>query len=143
MIGQIETYNPDTQAGIIKSEGALFTFLLEDNWVADVPPDEGDDVSFEAEGKTANNINLVGAYLDAPKAVKSKYLAAFLALILGWAGVHRVYLGFYRLACFQLTLTVILYVTGLPGFAMLWAFIESILIVGGQINKDAKGRPFK
>jgi TM2 domain-containing membrane protein YozV len=143
MIGQIESYNPDTQAGVIKSEGALFAFQLEDNWVADVPPDEGDDVSFEAEGKTANKINLIGAYLDAPKAVKYKYLAAAVALILGWAGVHRFYLGFYRMGFIQLTLTVILYVTGLAGFAMLWAFIESILIIGGHINKDAKGRPFK
>jgi TM2 domain-containing membrane protein YozV len=143
MIGHIESYNPDSQAGIINSQGALFTFHLEDNWVADVPPDEGDDVTFEPEGKVANKINLVGAYLEPPKAVKSKYLAAGLALILGWSGAHRFYLGFYKLACIQLTFTVILYVTGLPGFAMLWAFIESVLILGGQMNKDAKGRPFK
>ncbi len=143
MIGQIESYNPDTQAGIIKSEGALFTFHLEDNWVAEVPPDEGDDVKFEADGKIANNIDLVGAYLEPPKAVKYKYLAAILAFFLGWAGAHRFYLGFHRLACVQLASSIILYVTGLPGFAMLWAFVESILLFGGQINKDAKGRPFK
>jgi TM2 domain-containing membrane protein YozV len=85
----------------------------------------------------------VGAYLEPPKAVKYKYLAAVLALFLGWTGAHRFYLGFYRMAFIQLTLTVILYVTGLPGFAALWGFIESILLFGGQINKDAKGRPFK
>jgi TM2 domain-containing membrane protein YozV len=142
MIGQIETYDPDTQTGTIKSEGALFTFHLED-WVADVPPDEGDDVKFDAEGTIANNINLVGAFLEPPKAVKYKYLAAVLALFLGWLGVHRLYLGFYRLAFMQLTLTVLLYVTGLPGFAALWGFIESVLLFGGQINLDAKGRPLK
>jgi TM2 domain-containing membrane protein YozV len=143
MIGQIESYDPDTQAGVIKSEAALFTFHLENNWVADVPPDQGDDVSFDADGTIANNINLVGAYLQPPKAVKYKYLAAVLALFLGFSGAHRFYLGFYRLAFAQLTLTVILYVTGLPGFAMLWPFVESILLFGGQINKDAKGRPLK
>ena len=143
MIGQIESYDPDAQAGVIKSEGSLFTFHLDDNWVADVPPDEGDDVNFEAQGTIANNINLVGAYLKPPEAVKYKYLAAGLALLLGWSGAHRFYLGFYRLAFAQLTLTVILYVTGLRGFAMLWAFVESILLFGGQINKDAKGRPLK
>ncbi len=143
MIGQIESYDPDTQAGIINSKGTLFTFHVEDNWVADVPPDEGDDVSFEATGTIANNINLVGAYLEPPKAVKYKYLAAVLALLLGWAGVHRLYLGFYRLAVIQLTVTVLLYVTGLPGFAMLWGFVDSILLFGGQIHLDAKGRPFK
>ncbi len=142
MIGQIESYDPDSQTGTIKSEGALFTFHLED-WIADVPPDEGDDVNFDAEGTVASNINLVGAYLEPPKAVKYKYLAAVLALLLGWLGAHRLYLGFYRLAFMQITLTVILYVTGLPGFAALWGFIEGVLLFGGQINQDAKGRPLK
>jgi len=142
MIGQIETYDPDTQTGTIKSENALFTFHLED-WAADVPPDEGDDVNFDAEGTIANNINLVGAYLEPPKAVKYKYVAAVLALLLGWTGAHRLYLGFYRLAFMQITLTVVLYVTGLPGFAALWGFIEGVLLFGGQINQDAKGRPLK
>lgn len=142
MIGQIESYDPDRQSGVIKSEGAFYSFRL-DGWVADVPPDEGDDVKFDAEGTIASNIDLVGAYLEQPKAVKYKYLAAALALFLGFAGAHRFYLGFYRLAFSQLTLTVILYVTGLPGFALLWAFIEFILLAGGHINKDAKGRPLK
>ena len=141
MIGQIESYDPDSQAGAIKSEGMMFTFRLEDNWQANVPPDIGDDVNFEVEGTMANNINLVGAYLKPTKAVKYKYLAAVLALFLGWAGIHRIYLGFYRLAFIQLTLTIVLYIMGLPGFAMLWAFIECILLFGGHINKDAKGRP--
>jgi len=142
MIGQIESYDPDSQAGVIKSEGTLFTFHLED-WVADVSPDEGDDVNFDAEGTSAININLVGAYLEPPKAVKYKYLAAVLAVFLGWLGAHRLYLGFYRLAFIQITLTVVLYVTGLPGFAALWGFIEGVLLFGGQIYQDAKGRPLK
>jgi len=142
MIGQIESYDPDSQTGVIKADGALFTFHLE-GWVADVSPDEGDDVNFDAEGTIASNINLVGAYLEPPKAVKYKYLAAVLALFLGWTGAHRFYLGFYRLGFIQLTLTVVLYVTGLPGFAALWGFVEGVLLFGGQINQDAKGRPFK
>lgn len=142
MIGQIESYDPDKQTGIIKAEGALFTFHLED-WAADVSPDDGDDVNFDVDGTIASNINLVGAFLAPPKAVKYKYLAAVLALFFGWLGMHRIYLGFYRLACIQITLTVILYVTGLPGFAALWGFIEGVLLFGGQINTDAKGRPLK
>lgn len=142
MIGQIESYNPESQTGTIKSESAVFTFHLDD-WIADVPPDEGDDVNFDAHETIASNINLVGAYLEPPKAVKYKYLAAVLALLLGWTGAHRLYLGFYRLAFIQLMLTVILYVTGLPGFAALWGFIEGVLLFGGQINQDAKGRPLK
>ncbi len=142
MIGQIESYNPESQTGTIKSESAVFTFHLDD-WLADVPPDEGDDVNFDAHETIASNINLVGAYLEPPKAVKYKYLAAVLALLLGWTGVHRLYLGFCRLAFIQLMLTVILYGTGLPGFAALWGFIEGVLLFGGQINQDAKGRPLK
>jgi len=142
MIGQIESYDPESKTGVIKSEEALFTFHLED-WVADVPPEAGDDVNFDAEETRASNINLVGAYLEPPKAVKYKYLAAVLAILFGWLGAHRFYLGFYRLAFMQVTLTVILYVTGLPGFAALWGFIEGILLFGGQIYQDAKGRPLK
>ncbi|MCX7096043.1 MAG: TM2 domain-containing protein [Methylobacter sp.] len=142
MIGQIESYNPDSQTGTIKTEGAVFTFHLED-WVADVAPDEGDDVSFDAEGSIASNINLVGAYLEPPKAVKYKYLAAVLSVFLGWSGAARLYLGFYRLAFFQAILTVILYTSGAQQFIMLWGFIEGILLFGGHINKDAKGRPLK
>ncbi len=142
MIGQIESYDSDAQTGVIKSGEALFTFHLED-WIADVPPDEGDDVIFDADGTVASSINLAGAYLEPPKAVKYKYLAAVLAIFLGWTGAHRFYLGFYRLAFMQLTLTVVLYVTGLPGFAALWGFIEGVLLFGGQIYQDAKGRPLK
>jgi TM2 domain-containing membrane protein YozV len=142
MIGHIESYDPDMQTGVIKSEEAFFSFHLED-WAASVPPDEGDDVNFDADGTIAININLVGAYLEPPKAVKYKYLAAVLALFLGWTGAHRFYLGFYRLGFTQLTLTAILYVTGLPGFAALWGFIEAVLLFGGQMHQDAKGRPLK
>jgi len=142
MIGQIESYDPDAQAGVIKSEGALFTFHLED-WGADVSPDEGDDVNFDAEGTIARNINLVGAYLEPPKAVKYKYLAGVLAIFLGWLGAHRLYLGFYRVAFMQIALTVVLNVIGMPGFAALWGFIEGVLLFGGQIHQDAKGRPLK
>ncbi|MDP3876349.1 MAG: NINE protein [Methylobacter sp.] len=142
MIGQIESYDSKTQTGVVKSGEQFFEFHIGD-WVADVPPDEGDDVNFDAEGTNAINVKLVGAFLAPPKAVKYKYLAGALGLFLGWLGLHRFYLGFYRLGCAQLALTAILYVTGLPGFAALWGFIEGILLLGGHINKDAKGRPLK
>ena len=142
MIGHIENYNSEKQTGIIKSESDTYTFHLDD-WVAQVSPDLGDDVIFEAEANVARDIKLAGAFLAPPKAVKYKYLAAVLAFLFGWAGVHRLYLGFYQLGITQLALTVILYITGFPGFAALWGFVESILLVTGNINKDAKGRPLK
>jgi TM2 domain-containing membrane protein YozV len=137
MIGYIESYEPDNQIGVIKSEEKSYTFHLDD-WVAQVPPDVGDDVNFDIEGTIARNINLVGAYLTPPKAVKYKYVAAALALFLGFTGLHRFYLGFYWLGIAQLALTA-----ATVGYGALWGFVEAVLLFAGHINKDAKGRPLK
>ncbi|MDD5319204.1 MAG: TM2 domain-containing protein [Methylococcales bacterium] len=137
MIGHIESYDPDSQTGVVKSEEKSYTFHLDD-WVAQVPPDQGDDVNFDAEGTLARKIILVGAYLAPPKAVKYKYVAAVLALFLGFTGLHRFYLGFYGLALVQLAVTA-----ATVGYGALWGFIEAVLLFAGHINKDAKGRPLK
>ena len=137
MIGHIESYDPDNQAGVVKSEENVYTFYLDD-WVAQVPPDPGDDVTFEVDGGIARNITLVGAYLAPPKAVKYKYVAALLALFLGFTGLHRFYLGFYWLGIAQLALTA-----ATVGYGALWGFVEAILLFTGRIEKDAKGRPLK
>jgi TM2 domain-containing membrane protein YozV len=137
MIGHIESYDPEDQTGIVKSEENSYTFHLDD-WISQVPPDQGDDVNFEVEGTIARKINLVGAFLTPPKAVKRKYVAGALALFLGFTGIHRFYLGFYWLGIAQLALTV-----ATVGYGALWGFIEAILLFTGNINKDAKGRPLK
>jgi len=138
MIGHIESYDIDTQTGIIKCNEQFFAFHIDD-WIPIVPPEQGDDVNFEIQDKNAAiKVNLVGAYLEAPKAVKYKYLAGALGIIFGFAGLHRLYLGYYKIAIAQLILTVITH-----GYGVLWGFIDAILILGGQINKDGKGRPLK
>jgi TM2 domain-containing membrane protein YozV len=137
MIGHIESYNPDSQTGVVKSAEKSYTFHLDD-WVAQVPPDLGDDVNFDAEETVARKIDLVGAYLAPAKAVKYKYVAALLALFLGFTGLHRFYLGFYWLGIAQLALTA-----ATVGYGALWGFVEAVLLFAGHINKDAKGRPLK
>ena len=137
MIGHIESYDHDVQTGVIKSGKKFFGFHIDD-WVAEPAPEAGDDVMFDASKTKAVNVNLVGAYLVKPEAVKYRYLAAVLALVLGGAGIHRFYLGYYGIALLQLALT---FVTG--GFGLLWGFIEAVLLFGGQMHKDAKGRPLK
>jgi TM2 domain-containing membrane protein YozV len=137
MIGYIESYDPDNQNGLIKSEENSYTFHLND-WIAQVPPEKADEVNFEAEGTIARKINLVGACLVPPKAVKYKYVAGALALFLGFTGMHRFYLGFYWLGIAQLALTA-----ATVGYGALWGFVEAILLFTGNINKDAKGRPLK
>jgi TM2 domain-containing membrane protein YozV len=137
MIGHVESYDPDSQTGVVKSEEKSYTFHLDD-WVAQVPPDLGDDVNFDSEGTIARKIKLVGAYLTPPQAVKYKYVAATLALFLGFTGLHRFYLGFYWLGLAQLALTA-----ATVGYGALWGFVEAVLLFAGHINKDAKGRPLK
>jgi len=137
MIGQIESYDPESQTGVIKSEETQFTFQLDD-WVAEVPPDVGDEVRFDANETTANNINLAGVSLEKPKAVKSRIVAALLGLFLGGAGVHRLYLGYYKIALAQMALTFLT-----AGYGLLWGFVDAILIFSGHIDKDAKGRPLR
>ena len=137
MIGHIENFLPEQQTGTIKNETETYTFHLDD-WVAQVPPDIGDDVTFENDGTAARKIDLVGAYLTPPKAVKYKYVAVGLALFLGFTGMHRFYLGYYKLGLAQLAFTAVT-----VGYGALWGFIEVILLLAGHINKDAKGRPLK
>ena len=137
MIGHIESYDPDSQTGVVKSEENSYTFHLDD-WVAEVPPDPDDDVNFDAEGTIARKIKLVGASLAPPKAVKYKYVAAVLALFLGFTGIHRFYLGFYKLGLAQLAVTA-----ATVGYGALWGFVEAVLLFTGRIEKDAKGRPLK
>jgi TM2 domain-containing membrane protein YozV len=138
MIGHVESYDPDSQTGVVKSEEKTYTFHLDDWVTQQIPPDPGDDVNFDAEVTIARNINLVGAYLTPSKAVKYKYVAAVLALLLGFTGLHRFYLGFYWLGLAQLAVTA-----ATVGYGALWGFVEAILLFAGHINKDAKGRPLK
>jgi TM2 domain-containing membrane protein YozV len=143
MIGKIESYDPEAQTGTIKSEERIFSFHL-NNWAnSHVAPDPGDEVSFVANDLEASEVRLLGVQLEKPKAVKYKYLALFLAILLGWLGLHRLYLGYYRIALAQLALSLILFYAGFMVFAPQWAFVEALLIFSGNIDKDAKGRPLK
>lgn len=142
MIGHIESFDPDTQTGVIKSEEIYLAFHMDD-WKPDVLPEPGDDVKFDEEEGAAKNVDLVGAYLEPPKPVKYKFLAGFLALLFGFTGIHRFYLGFYWIGLAQLVLSVLLILAGFVMFAPQWGFIDAFLIFAGHINKDNKGRPFK
>jgi len=139
MIGEVQSYDPESLAGVIISEGLLFDFVIQD-WETGVPPDEGDAVYFDVDddNNQAVKIRLVGAYLEPPKAVKSKNIAGILALLLGFSGAHRFYLGFYKMAVAQLALTA-----ATMGFGAVWGFIDALLIFTGNIDKDGKGRPLK
>lgn len=139
MNGNIANYDPETQSGTIKYNDKVFTFKLDDWQAEGIVPEEGDDIEFDqGDEDTAKNVRLIGAFLEKPKAVKSRYIAALLGVLLGWLGLHRFYLGHYKIGLIQIVVTLL---TG--GFGALWGFIEGVLIFAGHINIDAKGRPLK
>lgn len=143
MIGIIKEYDPETQAGTLTNGKEVFKFELND-WIANAPPEAGDHVKFDLRGVVPFNINLYTATLDKGEAVKRKSIAVVLALFLGFAGAHRFYLGYYRMAFTIIFVNALLVkVIGAPQFAILWGLIETVLLLGGHIDKDAQGRPLK
>ena len=142
MYGLIKAYDPETQTGTITNGKENFNFEIKD-WVASAPPEYGDEVAFDLRGVKPYNINLRGALLNKDQAVKSKYIALALAFFLGWAGIHRFYLGYYRVGITQIIVNGLLVVAGMMGYALLWGFVESFLLFSGHLDKDAEGRPLK
>ncbi len=70
--------------------------------------------------------------------LKSRIAAGLLGVFLGGWGVHRFYLGFVGIGLAQLIVTLFT-----CGIGALWGFIEGILILTGNINTDAQGRPLQ
>jgi hypothetical protein len=66
---------------------------------------------------------------------KSKLAAGLLGIFLGAFGVHRFYLGYIGIGVAQIIVTIIT-----CGIGSVWGLIEGILILTGNINKDAMGR---
>lgn len=73
-----------------------------------------------------------------PATQKSKLAAGLLGIFLGGYGIHNFYLGYTGKAIIQIVLTFCS-----CGIGAIWGFIEGILILAGNIDKDANGIPFK
>lgn len=70
---------------------------------------------------------------------KSKLVAGLLGILVGWAGVHRFYLGYIGIGVAQILVTFLT-----CGAGAVWGLIEGILIlVGSSITTDAEGRTLK
>ena len=70
--------------------------------------------------------------------VKSRVVAGLLGIFLGGLGVHRFYLGFYRIGIAQLVVTVVT-----MGFGVMWGMADGFLFMKGVKYKDSKGRYLK
>ena len=69
---------------------------------------------------------------------KSKITAGILGIFLGCFGVHNFYLGYNGKAIAQLLITL-LSIFLLSWVSAIWGLIEGILILIGNIKKDASG----
>ena len=68
---------------------------------------------------------------------KSKVLAGLLGIFLGGFGIHRFYLGYFRIGLLQLLLSICSL-----GLTSIWGFIEGILILCDSIiTTDHDGIP--
>ena len=67
---------------------------------------------------------------------KSKLVAGLLGIFIGSLGIHRFYLGYIGMGVAQIIVTIVT-----CGIGSLWGFIEGILILTGNINTDADGKP--
>lgn len=93
----------------------------------------------KSEGNTYSNSNTTTTTNNTynPQA-KNKVVAGLLGIFLGGFGVHNFYLGYTGKAVAQLLITV-LSCCMLSFVSSIWGFIEGILILSGNINKDADG----
>lgn len=73
---------------------------------------------------------------------KSRIAAGVLGILLGALGIHNFYLGYTGRGLAQLLIT--LCTCGIGGVAMqIWALVEGILLLCGNVQTDAKGVPLK
>ena len=88
----------------------------------------------ECGAKLGNNMAANSTSSEA----KSKIAAGLLGIFLGSLGVHNFYLGYTSKAVAQLLITILS--CGMLSFASgIWGLVEGIMILVGNINKDANG----
>ena len=66
---------------------------------------------------------------------KSRLIAGLLGILLGGLGIHNFYLGYVGKGIAQISLSFCC------GVGWIWGLIEGILILCGNINEDASGKP--
>ncbi len=138
MIGHVESYDEERLTGVIKCEEKFYEFHM-DEWNLDNSPITGNKVDFLPEDDgSATNIGPVGEFIKDMTPVKNHYIAGIIGVLIGFTGMHRIYLGYYRIAFLQILVTVIT-----VGYGAVWGIIDGFLILSGHINKDGKGRLLK
>ena len=129
MRGQVLGVDTRTGDGIVAGEdGHRYAFRPLD-WASRGDPAVGLYVDFEVEGSRALSIFPVptAPTATAPRPIpgndRNRYVAAAIALLIGWLGIHRFYLGRTGSAIVMLVLSCT--IAGLV-VSMPWAFIDMI-----------------
>ncbi len=113
MNGQVLDYSAQTNSGLITGDdGNRYNFAGAE-WKDQAIPNRGMRVDFEAQGGDAVAIyratpapgagGIGGALEGVMGSEKTKLVAGLLAILLGWTGAHKFYLGIKRPAIIQLT----------------------------------------
>lgn len=66
----------------------------------------------------------------------SKYKAGFMQIFLGCFGIGRFYLGYKKIAFFQILSSIVTF--GIGGF--LWGFADGIMLLSGKEKYDGFGK---
>lgn len=85
-------------------------------------------------------------YTPEPRPQRSAYIAAILAFVGGMFGLHNFYLDYKKTAWIQLVVSLVGFVLtfGIASIAMeVWAIIDAIKILKGEINIDGTGAKIK
>lgn len=85
-------------------------------------------------------------YTPEPRPQRSAYIAAILAFVGGMFGLHNFYLDYKKTAIIQLVVSLVGFVLtfGIATLAMeVWAIIDAIKILKGEINLDGTGAKIK
>ena len=73
-----------------------------------------------------------------PISDKDKTVAGILGIVVGFFGIHRIYMGYIGVGILQIVLTILTF-----GLAGLWGFTEGIMILVQDNWTDSKGRLLK
>ncbi len=137
MKGVIVDFEEDSQTGVIRSHKKLFMFAMT-QWESEGNPVVGTEVEFQIENGKATEVCYLYDFVIRREAVKKRIIAGLLAIGLGWLGVHRFYLGYYKIGLLQILFTVVTL-----GFGAAWGLVEGFLIITGKFYKDAENRPLR
>ena len=115
MKGQILDYSVQTNTGTISgADGNRYSFTGAE-WKGHGAPARGMSVDFETDGIQARGVYLALGSSSTPGG-KNKVVAGVLAILLGWFGIHKFYLGFTGPGLIYLLVNTV-------GFAVTWILL--------------------